>query len=95
MVLRDDGAEEPDVIEANGASVVVHRSGTRLSLRVRDPNGERARTFQGFDWFPVSRDYRVLGRFIPDATSRTLPVVNTFGDLDTYETLSRVETRTA
>ena len=34
-VLRDDGADEPDVIEANGASVVVYRSGTRLSLRVR------------------------------------------------------------
>src|SRR5688572_8130497 len=34
MVLRDDGAEEPDVIEANGASIVVHRSGKRVSLRV-------------------------------------------------------------
>ena len=91
IVLRDDGAEEPDIIEANGASVVAHRSGTRLSLRVRDPNGERARTFQGFEWFPVSRDYRVLGRFIPDATSRNLPVVNTFGDVDTYATEGIVE----
>ena len=91
MVLRDDGAEEPDIIEANGASVVVHRSGKRLSLRVRDPNGERTRTFQGFDWFPISRDNRVLGRFIPDATSRNLPVVNTFGDIDTYETEGVVE----
>jgi uncharacterized protein len=91
MVLRDDGAEEPDVIEANGATVVVHRSGERLSLRVRDPNGERARTFQGFEWFPISRDYRVLGRFIPDATPRSLPVVNTFGDVDTYETEGVVE----
>jgi len=91
VVLRDDGAEEPDVIEANGASVVVHRSGTRLSLRVRDPNGERTRTFQGFEWFPISRDYQVLGRFIPDATPRNLPVVNTFGDVDTYETEGVVE----
>jgi len=91
MVLRDDGAEEPDVIEANGASVVVHRSGTRLSLRVRDPNGERTRSFQGFEWFPISRDYQVLGRFIPDATPRNLPVVNTFGDVDTYETEGVVE----
>jgi uncharacterized protein (DUF1684 family) len=90
-VLRDDGTEEPDVIEANGASVVVHPSGTRLSLRVRDPNGERARNFQGFDWFPIDRDYRVLGRFIPDRTSRSLPVVNTFGDVDTYETEGVVE----
>ena len=91
MVLRDDGAEEPDVIEANGASVVVHRSGTRLSLRVRDPNGERARSFQGFEWFPINRDYRVLGRFIRDETPRELPVVNTFGDVDTYETEGVVE----
>jgi uncharacterized protein (DUF1684 family) len=90
-VLRDDGADEPDVIEANGASVVAHRSGTRLSLRVRDPNGERARTFQGFEWFPISRDYRVPGRFIPDATPRSLPVVNTFGDVDSYETEGIVE----
>ena len=91
MKLRDDGAEEPDVIEANGANVVVHRSGTRLSLRVRDPNGERTRTFQGFEWFPISRDYQVLGRFTPDATPRNLPVVNTFGDVDTYQTEGIVE----
>ena len=91
MLLRDDGAEAPDVIEANGASVVAHRSGMRLSLRVRDPNGERAQTFQGFEWFPISRDYRVLGHFIPDATSHSLPVVNTFGDVDTYETEGIVE----
>lgn len=90
-VLRDDGTEEPDVIEANGATVVVHRSGTRLSLRVRDPNGERARTFRGFDWFPISEDYRVLGRFVRDPTPRTMPVVNTFGDVDTYETEGVIE----
>jgi uncharacterized protein (DUF1684 family) len=91
MALRDDGADEADVIEANGASVVVHRSGARVSLRVRDPNGERTRTFQGFDWFPISRDYRVLGRFIPDPAPRNMPVVNTFGDVDSYETEGVVE----
>jgi uncharacterized protein (DUF1684 family) len=91
LVLRDDGADEADVIEANGASVVVHRSGTRVSLRVKDPNGERARSFQGFDWFPLSRDYRVLGRFIPDAKPRNLQVVNTFGDIDDYPTEGIIE----
>ena len=90
-VLRDDGAEEEDVIESNGASVVVHRSGKRISLRVKDANGERARSFQGFDWFPISRDYRVLGRFIPDAKPRDMQVVNTFGDIDTYQSEGVVE----
>ena len=91
MVLRDDGADEPDVVESNGASVVVHRSGKRISLRVKDANGERARSFQGFDWFPISRDYRVLGRFIPDAKPRDMQVVNTFGDIDTYQSDGVVE----
>lgn len=86
MTLRDDGAEEEDVIEANGATVVVHRSGKRVSLRVKDPNGERARSFEGFDWFPISREYRVVARFTKDATPRDLQVVNTFGDVDTYPT---------
>jgi uncharacterized protein (DUF1684 family) len=90
-VLRDDGADDVDVIEADGATVVVHRSGNRLSLRVRDSNGERSKTFQGFDWFPISSDYRVLGRFIADEMPRSLPVVNTFGDVDTYQTEGVVE----
>ena len=89
--LRDDGAEEDDVIEANGATVVVHRSGKRVSLRVKDRNGERARSFEGFDWFPISRDYRVVGRFIKDAAPRDLEIVNTFGDIDTYPTEGVVE----
>ena len=90
-VLRDDGADEADVVEANGASVVVHRSGKRISLRVKDPNGERARSFQGFDWFPISRDHRVLGRFVKDAKPRDFQVVNTFGDVDSYQSEGVIE----
>jgi uncharacterized protein len=84
--LRDDGEDDSDEIQANGVSVVVHRSGERIALRVRDPNGERARTFRGFSWFPISRDYRVTGRFIRDSKPHEEHVVNTFGDIDTYQT---------
>ena len=85
-MLRDDGEDESDEIEANGFSVVVHRSGERIALRVRDPNGERATAFRGFSWFPISRDYRVAGRFIRDSVPHQEHVVNTFGDIDTYQT---------
>ena len=70
---------------------MVHRSGERKSLRVWDPNGELARGFLGFTWFPIQMDYRVTGRFIPDATPREMQVMNTFGDLDTYKTEGVVE----
>ena len=36
-------------------------------------------------------DYRVTGRFIPDASPRDLQVMNTFGDLDTFKTEGVVE----
>ncbi len=85
-IMRDDGEDESDEIEANGVSVVVHRSGERIALRVRDPNGERAKAFSGFSWFPIKSDYRVIGRFIRDAVPREEHVVNTFGDIDTYQT---------
>jgi uncharacterized protein (DUF1684 family) len=84
VTLRDDGQDETDEIEANGVSVVVHKSGERIALRVRDPNGPRAKAFRGFDWFPISRDYRVSGRFIRDSVSHEERVVNTFGDIDSY-----------
>jgi hypothetical protein len=86
MTLRDDAQDETDEIEVNGASIVVHRTGTRIALRIRDPNGERAKAFQGFSWFPINRDYRVAARFIRDAASRDVNVVNTFGDVDAYPT---------
>jgi hypothetical protein len=91
MKLRDDGQDETDEIESNGVSVVVHKSGERIALRVRDANGERARAFRGFDWFPISRDYRVSGRFIRDSVSHEERVVNTFGDVDSYVSEGVVE----
>jgi len=89
--LRDDGQDETDEIKANGVSVVVHKSGERVALRVRDPNGERAKSFRGFDWFPISRDYRVGARFIRDSVAHDERVVNTFGDIDSYVSEGVVE----
>jgi uncharacterized protein len=89
--LADDFADEPDSIEVGAIRMAVHRSGDRRSLRVWDPNGEMARGFLGFRWFDIQMDYRVTGRFIPDASPRDLQVMNTFGDLDAYKTEGVVE----
>lgn len=89
--LVDDGAAKADEIGVGDIRIVVHRSGERKSLRIWDPDGELARGFLGFTWFPIQMDYRVTGRFIPDAAPREMQVVNTFGDLDTYKTEGVVE----
>jgi hypothetical protein len=89
--LVDDAAPEPDHLEVGGIRMAVHRSGERKSLRVWDPEGELARGFLGFTWFPIQMDYRVTGRFVPDASPRDVQVMNTFGDLDTFTTEGVVE----
>jgi hypothetical protein len=89
--LKDDGGSGADELLVGEVRLVVHVSGDRRSIRVRDPNGELARGFLGFTWFPIDAQYRVTGRFIKDAEPRKLSVVNTFGDLDTYSTEGVVE----
>jgi uncharacterized protein (DUF1684 family) len=89
--LTDDGEPNADQLVVGNIRLVVHRSGERKSLRVWDPDGELAQGFLGFTWFPIQIDYRVTGRFIPDATPRDMQVLNTFGDLDTFQTHGVVE----
>jgi uncharacterized protein len=89
--LKDDAHAPADELVLNDVRVVVHMSGDRPSLRVRDPNGELARGFLGFSWFPIDAKYRVTGRFIRDAAPHPLSVLNTFGDIDTYNTEGVIE----
>jgi uncharacterized protein (DUF1684 family) len=91
VVLKEAGLPAADEILIGQVRLVIHTSGERLALRVRDPNGPPATAFLGFTWFPIDPAYRVTGRFIPDDEPGEISVVNTFGDLDTYQTDGVVE----
>jgi len=89
--LKDDLGRAGDELVVGSVRVVVHVSGDTRSLRVRDPNGPLAKGFLGFTWFPIDARYRVVGRFIPDRTPKTMRVPNTYGDIDDYKTEGVVE----
>jgi uncharacterized protein (DUF1684 family) len=89
--LEDDGQPQADELVVGAVRLVIHLSGDKRSLRVRDPNSDLARGFAGFKWFPIDEKYRVVGRFIKDAHSSTRQVVNTLGDIDTYTTEGVIE----
>jgi len=91
VVLKDDSAPNADELKTGTVTIAVHVSGERRSLRVWDPGGPLAQGFKGFTWFPIQTGYRVTGRFIPDPEPRSLQVINTFGDLDTFTTQGVVE----
>jgi uncharacterized protein (DUF1684 family) len=89
--LRDDRTSKADELVIADVRLVVHVSGETKSLRVRDPNGELARGFLGFRWFPIDLQYRVVGRFITDAQPQAVKVLNTFGELDEFKSEGVVE----
>ena len=86
VTLKAPGQAPADAISIGAVRLAVHLTGGRLALRVRDPEGALARAFTGFSWFPIDASYRVVGRFVPDAAPRKLPVVNTFNGVDEYDT---------
>ena len=89
--LKDDSTDAATELVIGDVRLVVHLTGDTLMLRVRDPNSSLAKGFLGFSWFPIDDDYRVAGRFIKDASPRSMKVVNTYGDLDTFTSEGIVE----
>lgn len=86
IVLKALDTPPAPEITLGDVRLVVHVTGDRLALRVRDPNGAPARAFRGFSWFPIDAAYHVVARFIRDAEPRKLQVLNTLEGLDTYAT---------
>jgi uncharacterized protein len=91
ITLRQDNQPKADELVVGDIRLVVHVSGENRSIRVRDPNGPLARGFLGFSWFPIDLQYRVVGRFIKDAAPQKIKVLNTFNELDEYNSEGVVE----
>jgi uncharacterized protein (DUF1684 family) len=89
--LNDDGTSNADELVIGDVRLVVHVTGERKMIRIRDPQGPWATGFVGFSWFPIDLQYRVVGRFIPDVSPARVRVPNTFGDMDEFSTEGVVE----
>jgi len=84
--LTSDEKGPADELSVDGVSFWVHMSGDRLTIRIRDVNGDPARTFAGFKWFPIDEKFRVVGRFIKDSKPTSVRIPNQLGDEETYTT---------
>jgi uncharacterized protein (DUF1684 family) len=89
--LKSDSEEEADEIAIGDITLWVHLSGDRPTIRMRDPNSDTAKSFRGFQWFPIDDQYRVVGRFIKDPAPREVKAPNQLGDEDTMQTEGVVE----
>jgi uncharacterized protein (DUF1684 family) len=91
VLTTDEKGPADQLTIAPGMTLWVHMSGDRRTLRMRDINGEPARTFEGFRWFPIDQKFRVTARFVKDAQPRTVRIPNQTGDEETYTTEGIVE----
>jgi uncharacterized protein (DUF1684 family) len=90
--LRSDGDEGgPDRLRIGAVSFWVHTSGDRRAIRIHDPQSDIAKAFAGYRWFPIDEQYRVVGRFVKDASPRELKIPTLVGDYDVYRTEGVVE----
>src|SRR5262245_53855588 len=90
--LRSDGDEGgPDRLRIGDVSFWVHTSGDRRAIRIHDPQSDIAKAFAGYRWFPIDEQYRVVGRFVKDASPRELKIPTLVGGYDVYRTEGVVE----
>jgi uncharacterized protein len=88
---HDEMKDGPDEIQVSGVGLWVHLSGDRRTIRMRDDQGEVARSFKGFRWFPIDPTYRVTARFVRDAKAQEVHIPNQLGDDTVYKTEGVVE----
>ncbi len=90
--LRSDGDNGgADQLRIGEVSFWVHTSGDRRAIRIHDPQSDIAKAFAGYRWFPIDEQYRVVGRFVKDASPRELKIPTLVGDYDVYRTEGVVE----
>jgi uncharacterized protein (DUF1684 family) len=80
--LKSDTDGNPDVVTAGTLTIFVIHRGARYGLRVKDKNSRFRKEFTGLRWFPVREEYRVIAKFVPNQTPRTIPIPNILGETD-------------
>lgn len=68
----------PSRYAIDGVTLQLHRSGSRVAIRLRDPESPLRTGFQGLRWYEIDQAWRLEGRFVP--RPQTLTTYNILGD---------------
>ncbi|MGB8590661.1 MAG: DUF1684 domain-containing protein [Candidatus Acidiferrales bacterium] len=72
--------DSPDQILFGDIALLVHQSGERYSIRLKDKNSNVRKNFAGLHWFPVDASYRVTAKFVPYDQPKQVEIQNIIGD---------------
>jgi len=81
-MLPDSDDKGPSVLTIGDLTLLVHASGARLGIRLKDKDSRLRREFAGLSWFPVDESYRVTAQYLPYASPKEVQIPNILGDVD-------------
>jgi len=73
--------DSDDRLALGDLSLLVHRSGERYAVRLKDKNSKLRRGFAGLRWFPIDEAYRVTAKFVAYDKPREAEIQNDAGDM--------------
>jgi len=79
MVLRTDQTGKPDKVELGELRMWVIKRDKRNAVRLSDLNHPPYKEYQGLDFFPPSKKFRVVGVFRPHDSPQTISVPTMIG----------------
>jgi uncharacterized protein (DUF1684 family) len=78
--LRPDSNGKPDAVTIGSLTMFAIQRGGKYGIRLKDNNSRLRKEFAGLAYFPVSEDYRVTTRLVPDA--KKIPILNILGQVE-------------
>jgi uncharacterized protein len=69
----------PTIVQFGTVSFTLIDRDGRKGVRIRDSNADTRTHFLGLDYFPIVPAWRIEAAWVPEQTSRTLPIPTTLG----------------
>lgn len=77
---REVRPDSDDLVTVGRLRLYVIQRGDRFAIRLKDPDSQYLRDFQGLQYFPAREEYRVTARFV--AEPRKIPIANIVGQTE-------------
>jgi uncharacterized protein len=77
-------------LQMGDLAFLLHASGTRYAIRLKDKNSKARREFSGLHWFSIDASYRVTARYVPYQPPKIEQTQNIVGDFDAYTMIGQV-----
>lgn len=80
-----------DVISTGPVDLLLIKRGDRLAVRLKDKNSALRKNFTHLNWYPVSEDWKITGKFVALPTPAKLVLDSIIGEEEIMQTPGYVE----